>query len=74
MESEKKDRIIDLAGTLATRAEDFDQVLILARKKDGTGYSADNGLQVHEAIFLCETFKHWVIACVNGMVAPREER
>lgn len=74
MESEKAAQVIDLAGTLATRAEDFDQVLILARKKDGTGYSADNGLQVDQAIFLCETFKHWVIACVNGMVAPGDER
>lgn len=73
METERKDRIIDLAGTLATRAEDFDQVLILARKKDGTGYSADNGLQAHEGVFLCECFVHWMIACVNGMVSPREE-
>lgn len=74
MESEKATRVIDMAGTLATRAEDFDQVLILARKKDGSGYSNDNGLQVHEAIFLCETFKHWVIACVNGTALPKNER
>lgn len=72
MESESKDRIVDLAATLATRAEEFDQVLILARKKDGTGYSGDNGLQAHEGVFLCECFTHWVIGCVNGNVQPRE--
>ena len=70
METEKKDKILDLAATLADRAEEFDQVLILARKKDGTGYSADNGLQVDQALFLCQTFSHWVLSCVNGMIQP----
>ena len=68
METEKKDKILDLAATLADRAEEFDQVLILARKKDGTGYSSDNGLQVDQALFLCQTFSHWVLSCVNGMI------
>ncbi|HEX5426634.1 MAG TPA: hypothetical protein VFW94_24190 [Candidatus Acidoferrales bacterium] len=74
MENEKKDKIIDLAGTLATRADEFEEVLILARKKDGTGYSADNGLQVHEAIYLTAAFTHWLLSCVSGTVRPGDGR
>lgn len=72
MESEKKDAIIDIAGTLAARAEEFDQVLLLCRKKNGSGYSADNGLRVDEVIFMCESYKMWVIAAVNGLIPPKE--
>lgn len=71
MESEKASTIVDLAATIASRAEEFDQVLVLCRKKDGTGYSADNSITADQAVFLCETFKHWVIAAVNGMVPPQ---
>lgn len=73
MESEKKDNIVDLAGTLAARAEEFDAVLIIARKKSGEGYSLDNGLLVSEAVLMCETFKLWVIAANNGLLPPKED-
>ncbi len=72
MESEKASTIIDLAGVLASRAEEFDKVLILCRKKDGSGYSNDNGLTTDEAVFICETFKMWIIAAVNGLIPPKE--
>ena len=62
MESERATTIIDLAATLATRAEEFDEVLILARKKSGEGYSNDTGLTIRDAVYLCETFKHWVLS------------
>ena len=72
MESEKASTIIDLAASLASRAEEFDQVLILCRKKNGSGYSNDNGLTADQAVFMCESFKTWIIACVNGIVPPKE--
>ncbi len=72
MESEKASTIIDLAGVLASRAEDFDQVLIICRKKDGTGYSNDNSITADQAVFLCESFKHWVLSAVNGLIPPKE--
>ena len=52
MECENTDSIVELAATLASRAEEFDKVLILCTKKAGGGYSNDNGVDVKEAVFM----------------------
>lgn len=75
MESEKASSIIDLAGKLAARAEDFDDVLVLCRKKNGQGYSLDNGIDNLTMIFLCESFKTWLVLTHSGIMPapPRED-
>jgi hypothetical protein len=65
MESEKVTSIVDLAATLATRAEDVDEVLIIyTTKSKGEGHSMDNGLTVSQANFLVDKFKHWLFQCM----------
>jgi hypothetical protein len=54
MEQEKKDAIVDMAATLAARAEEFDMVLILAQKKAGGAYSLDNDLTIENCVCLIE--------------------
>lgn len=73
MKSEKIERIVDLAATLASRADEFDQVLILYRKKrvedgdDLTG-SMDNDLEIRDALWLVEGFTFWLKAAVMGLL------
>lgn len=74
MESEKAANIIDLAGVLASRAEDFDQVLVLCRKKDGTGFCIDNEIEMTQKLFLCESYRLWLVAAHSGMIGPMSER
>ncbi len=65
MECENTDSIVELAATLASRAEEFDKVLILCTKKAGGGYSNDNGVDVKEAVFMVESFKNWILTHMN---------
>lgn len=65
MESEKAANIVDLAATLASRAEEFDEVLVIYTRKDnGEGGSIDNSLTVSQANFLVDKFKHWLFQCI----------
>ena len=65
MQSEKIDSIVDLAATLASRAEDIDEVLVVyTLKSDGTGHSIDNSLTVSQANWLIDKFKHWLFSCM----------
>ena len=65
MESEKAANIVELAATLASRAEEFDEVLVVYTRKDnGEGGSIDNGLTVSQANFLMDKFKMWLFQCI----------
>lgn len=66
MESEQVEAIVDIAATLAARADEFDMVLVICQKKKGGGYSADNGLTVSDALFLIETFRHWLMIGIHS--------
>lgn len=65
MESEKVSSIVDLAATLATRADDIDELLVIyTAKSDGKGRWMDNGLTISQANFLVDKFKHWIFQCM----------
>jgi hypothetical protein len=69
MNSEKIERIVDLAATLAARAEEIDQVLVIYRvKRDGEDErqgSYDNDLELRDALWLVECFKAWMLGGVG---------
>ena len=71
MKSEKIEKIVDLAATLASRADEFDQILIIYRKKDDPTSqtqrlgSFDNDLEARDALWLVEHFKHWLMSAIN---------
>ncbi len=76
MKSEKIEKIVDLAATLAARADEFDQVLILCQKKkvdgeDDCQFSFDNGLELGQSLWLVEGFKFWLQAGAMGLLSKR---
>ena len=78
MKSEKFERILDLAASLAAKADDIDQVLIIYRGKQVEGEddvqgSMDNDLTLSESLWLVEGFKFWLQAGAAGLL-PRIER
>lgn len=74
MKSEKIERIVDLAATLASRADEFDQVLILYRKKaesdgDTSAHgSIDNELELRDVNWLVDSFKIWLHMSAAGLL------
>jgi hypothetical protein len=72
MKSEKSDQIVDLAASLAAKADDLDQVLIIYRYKDGISDeshgSMDNGLELRDALWLAEAFKQWLTLGAMGVL------
>lgn len=77
MKSEKTERIIDLAASLAAKADDLDQVLILYRSKhvegeDDSQGSMDNELSLAESLWLVEGFKFWLQAGAIGLLPKRD--
>lgn len=65
MQSEQIEKVVDLAATIASRADDIDEVMVLyTRKSDGRGYSLDNGMTVAQANFLVDKFKFWLFSCM----------
>jgi hypothetical protein len=73
MKSEKSDRIVDLAASLAAKADDIDQVLILYRTKQVEGEddvqgSMDNELTLQESLWLVEGFRFWIQAGALGLL------
>jgi hypothetical protein len=77
MQSEQIESIVDLAATLASRADKLDQVLIIYRYKedtdDVTHGSIDNGLTLETSLWLVEAFKFWLQAGATGLLR-REEK
>lgn len=79
MKSEKIERIVDLAATLASKADDIDQVLVIYRLKEGvkdeedaTHGSLDNDLELRDSLWLVEAFKFWLQAGALGLLPKKE--
>jgi len=65
VQSEQIDSIVDLAATIASKADDIEEVMVLyTLKSTGKGYSLDNGMTVAQANFLVDKFKHWIFSCM----------
>jgi hypothetical protein len=76
MQSEKIERIVDLAASLASKADDIDQVLIIYRTKQRDGEddiqgSMDNELTLSESLWLVEGFKFWLQAGAMGLLKEK---
>jgi hypothetical protein len=77
MKSEKSERIVDLAASLAAKADEIDQVLIIYRTKqtggeDDTHGSMDNELELRDSLWLVEAFKSWLTLGAMGFLPPKE--
>ena len=77
MKSEKSERIVDLAASLAAKADDIDQVLIIYRLKqtdeeDDTHGSMDNELELRDALWLAESFKQWLTLGAIGLLPKKD--
>lgn len=78
MKSEKSERIVDLAASLAAKADDLDQVLIIYRTKEpdeenSTHGSMDNELELRDALWLAEAFKQWLTLGAIGLLPKKGE-
>jgi hypothetical protein len=75
MKSEQIEKIVDLAANLAAKADDIDQVLIIYRYKDDGGDdrmgSMDNGLRLHESLWLAAGFQFWLQAGAMGLLPKK---
>ena len=73
MKSEQIEEIVDIAATLASRADEYDQVLVLYRRKaDGFMGSMDNSLEIRDCAWLGETFLFWLRSASAGLLKERE--
>jgi hypothetical protein len=74
MKSEKIEKIVDIAATLASKADDIDQVLVIYRLKEpadddhATHGSLDNELELRDSLWLVEAFKFWLQAAAIGLL------
>ena len=65
MESEQIESIVDIAATIASKADDIEEVMVLyVLKSTGEAHSLDNGMTVAQANFLVDKFKHWLFSCM----------
>lgn len=65
MNHEQIDSIVDIAATIATKADDIEEIFILYTKRStGEALSLDNGLTVAQANFLVDKFKFWLFQCM----------
>jgi len=77
LKSEKSERIVDLAASLAAKADDIDQVLIIYRFKrseeeNDTHGSLDNELELRDALWLVEAFKQWLTLGAIGLLPKKD--
>lgn len=77
MHSEKSERIVDLAASLAAKADELDQVLIIYRCKEDGGKqehgSMDNELEVRDALWLLKMFETWLCLGTVGVLPENEK-
>jgi hypothetical protein len=80
MQSEKIEKIVDLAATLASKADDIDQVLVIYRLKEGvkdeedaTHGSLDNDLELRDSLWLVKAFEFWLQASALGLLKAKDE-
>lgn len=75
METEKASKIVDLAASLAMKADELDQVLIIYRRKGESDSvfhgSMDNELELRDALWLVKAFELWLTLGSIGML-PRD--
>jgi hypothetical protein len=65
MQSEQIESIVDLAATIASKADDIEEVMVLyTLKSTGEAHSLDNGMTVAQANFLVDKFKYWLFSCM----------
>jgi hypothetical protein len=79
MKSEKIEKIVDLAATLASKADNIDQVLVIYRLKedteeDCTHGSLDNDLELRDSLWLIEAFKFWLQASAMGLLERKDSK
>jgi hypothetical protein len=77
MRSEKTENIVDLAASLAAKADELDQVLIIYRRKqtgddEDTHGSMDNDLELRDALWLAEAFKQWLTLGAIGLLPKKD--
>ena len=66
MDVTKIDSIVELAADIAGKADQIENIVVLYTVKDEPGArSLDNGVTIGDALFLMETFKHWMMTRVN---------
>ena len=66
MDRERVDNLMELAATIAGKADQIQDIVVLYTVKDEPGArSLDNGCTVGEALFLMEAFRFWLMACIN---------
>jgi hypothetical protein len=77
MRSEKIEKIVDLAATLASKADDIDQVLVIYRLKEGvedaTHGSLDNDLELRDSLWLVKAFEFWLQASALGLLKKKDD-
>ena len=75
MKAEKAERIVDLAASLAAKADDIEKVLIIYQEKGENGKygSMDNELVLHDCLWLVEMFKFWMQAAATGLIKGDED-
>lgn len=66
MESESVETIVDLAATLASRADEIEQVLVLYSLKTGGAFSLDNNLTAQQSYIMTGRFQHWLLSALAG--------
>ena len=80
MKNEKIEKIVDLAATLAAKADNIDQVLVIYRLKEGikdednvTHGSLDNDLELRDSLWLAEAFIFWLQAGAMGLLKSKDD-
>lgn len=65
MDHEQIDSIVDLAATIATNADNIEEIFVIYTKRStGEALSLDNGLTVAQVNFLMDKFKFWLFQCM----------
>ena len=71
MERTRVDSLMEVAAEIAGKADQIDDIIVLYSMKEEAGARClDNGCTVGDALFLMESFRHWLMSCVN---APTKE-
>jgi hypothetical protein len=66
VQRERVDSLIELAATIAGKADEIEDIVVLYTVKGKAGaHSMENGCTIGEALFLIEAFRHWLMTCVN---------
>ena len=76
MERERVDSLVELAAQIAGKADEIDDLIVIYSLKpdrvtasDAGLRCLDNGIEIRDALYLLEAFKHWLLQCVT---APRK--